>query len=606
MHTFEEIPKEQKETDAHKKADMIQEKPVKDRTVSYGNAGCSGACYPAFSDRSAYYAQSSVLASNIVQRKIQVTLAQGEHVPKINVNKDRFSFSKPVHDLYGGESVAHVISHGTIQNGIKEILTSAVAGNEHEPHPEKAEEFYIYNDHNVKADMQRLIKAVIPSAGYQFDIHERLNLGTQIQAQQDEAKEINKTIFETSPTDAGALQEKSNNLLSVLNSSYANLRRGNQDMNNKISSNLDPIAAAEFKQMFDAKKRGTIDGIADSSYQVPQNAGEAQIGVHLEDAAMNELSLAKRMHKLGRLRDRYPALEVLGMFDVKADEASRPDFFTSEMPADSLYEPNIPRSSHTHVAHIKTKAPEKWEYDFPPKKGETWHAGKQSAKLHSHIGAAVKGAGTLGVLAGLAAIPFLGAAGILGGAALGGILFGGASYFTHKAENKQLADEQRKAEIIKFNASKAQMDQIEPDVKKLGLENISDYKDMAAKYEAYQDAYTRFGNSPGRNISKLGKAYQEFHRSRLPVMTKIEEAERFAAARGQKANMDSKDDAYKKGRIRKYNLMCKHYKAYEDAYRTFIDNELDNGNLQKLHSKYHNFRDSAKKFCKELGKQLMK
>lgn len=592
MHAFEEISQAQKETEPHKKTGLKEDKHGKDVSMSRINNGYPEASYPTFNERSIYYAQGSASMSNIVQRKISVTLNAGEHVPQINVNGSRSDFRKPVDSLYKGDSIAHVIPYETIQKSMKEILSKAVAKNANEPHPDKEEEFYIYDNDNEKADMRRLIKAVIPSAGYQFDIHEGLKLGPKIQEQQNEAKEMNEVIFRTSPTNAGALQAESNKLLSLLNSSYANLRRGDTDMNSRIGSNLDPIAAASFDQMFDSGSRGQIGVMAGSSYQVSQGGMEAQIGVHLESATINELSLAKRMHKMGQLRNKYPSLTVLGIFSARETDTGSTVFYSSEMHyagKKAFKNTHDPLSLHTHVAHIKGKGAEKWEHDFT---GESHRPSKVST-----------------------AIPFAShMAPLMETEAEGSD--------TINTEMPDLVEDKKKAEEIKLRTAAEQKHLLDSEAGEVGISENVDYINMCARYDGYYQSYERFIGGPisQLTIAELDDTYRNFHMSKLPVIVKIEEAKRFAAAAVRKQQIDEAkqaadeaDDAAadaapaeRKAQInseidvrnKRHKNVCKHYLKYKKAYDTFMITKFDRAVLGELNQSFLNFQQNVNEFEK--------
>ena len=519
MHAFEEIPKAHKDSNPHKKADSKQVEPVWNTFMSHVNGGNPDTSYLAFDDRGAYHARGSASMSNIVQRKITVELKKGENVPEIGVNKDRHKFRDSVHNLYKGDSIAHIIPFSTIQSSMKEILNGAVAVNRDKPKPNTGDTFDL--DGKKKADMQRLIKAVIPSAGYQFDIHEMLNLGPQIQEQQDKAKENNEEIFKTNPTNAQTLEKKSNELLSKLNSSYANLRRGDKATNEKIGNNLDPIAAANFDRM--SQKQIPGGGSAAGSFQISQNNQEAQIGVHLENATMNELSLAKRMHKLGRLREKYPSLAVYGIAGAMDQGAQKATFYSSDIP-DTMNKNNL-LSLHTRVGHMKGKKIERWRHDFTGNAGGNVLLPDKSIKQVSEpkmksaalVGAVVSG------LAGLVAFPILGAiGGLLSGAILGAASFGGA-YYHQKRSNNILISEKMSVEEIKFLAAKKQMEHLEVEARNRKITGSPDYINMCSSFQNYSDNYDLFINDPfdAKRPENLETAYKEFHKRKLPLVARI-------------------------------------------------------------------------------------
>ncbi|MBD5483309.1 MAG: hypothetical protein HDR15_12430 [Lachnospiraceae bacterium] len=521
MHALEEIPKAHKDSNPHKKADSKQVEPVWNTIMSRVNGGNPDTSYLAFDDRGAYHVRGSASMSNIVQRKITVELKKGENVPKIGINKERHEFRDPVKSLYKGDSIAHIIPFATIQSSMKEILNGAVAVNRDKPQPNTRNTFDL--DRGKKADMQQLIKAIIPSAGYQFDIHEMLNLAPKIQNQQDVAKQINETIFDTNPMDVQTLEKKSNELLSVLNSSYANLRCGDKPTNRKIGNNLDPIAAAKFDRM--SQKQISDDGSAASSFQISQKNQEAQIGVHLKNATMNELSLAKRMHKLGRLREKYPSLAVYGIAGAVDQESKKATFYSSDIP-DTKDNNNL-LSLHTHVEHMKGKKIERWKHDFTgnagkneePLDSEVKQVSEPKMKSAAWVGAAVSG------LTGLVTFPILGAiGGLLSGAILGAASFGGAYYY-QKRQNNILISEKKRVEEIKFCAAKKQKNHLDAEASNRKITDSNEYNNMCSKFKNYSDNYDDLKKDPfdAKKHENLEMAYKEFHKGKLPLVERIRE-----------------------------------------------------------------------------------
>lgn len=462
-----------------------------------------------------------------IQRKISVDAADNSKPPVINTNSDR-DFRKSTKHLYSGASIAHVVPFSTIQNFMKAILTSAVDLPQNSGRSLPADRFAI--DTQKKGDMRRLVKSIIPSAGYQFDFHEEVNLAPRIQEQQESAMNITEQLFPpAAETTAADTEKNANALLHDLNNSTANLRTGYQNTNNLIQDDLDPIAAPAGGSTLSKVKNLNANFPAAPSFRtVSKISGqEAQIGIDGAGASINELSLAKRMHKLGRLRSIYPGVEVYGIYHAKNKGTfAGSSFYSSEQDINTTpedFETSHPETvSRTRTAHIKNTNLQKSEYDFIGRIRP-----QRNGSLFKNIAAAGIG-GVIGTGIGMAlTVPALGIAalGLLGSTVLGG------AHYLHRRPPKTTAKplnvkmgstpevivEKKHIEDTKFQSAKQEVTRLKRDADP----NLAEYTALVHAYKAYKNTHADLPLSPVQaDFDQLNAAWKTFQAAKIAYIKK--------------------------------------------------------------------------------------
>lgn len=470
----------------------------------------------------------------VIQRKISVDADDISKPPVINSDSDR-DFRKSTKRLYSGASIAHVIPFSTIQNFMKAILTSAVDLPQNSGRSLPADRFSI--DTQKKDDMRRLVKSIIPSAGYQFDFHEEVNLAPRIQEQQMSAMNMINQLFPpaigtttTAETTAADTQKNANALLHDLNNSTANLRTGYQNTNKLIQDDLDPIAAPASGSTLSKVKNLDANFPAAPSFRTASKIfdQEAQIGIDGAGASINELSLAKRMHKLGHLRSIYPSVEVYGIYHAKNKGTfAGSSFYSSEQDINTTptdFETSHPETvSRTRTAHIKNSNLQKSEYDFIGR----IRPQRRSSSLFKNITAAGIG-GIIGTGIGMAlTVPALGIAalGLLVSTALGGVhyLHHRSPKTTIKPLNVKMGSapevivEKRHIEDTKFQSAKQEVTRLKRDADP----HLAEHMALVNAYKAYKNIHTNLPPSPAQaDFDQLNAAWKTFQAAKIAYIKK--------------------------------------------------------------------------------------
>lgn len=467
----------------------------------------------------------------VIQRMITVDASDNSKPPVINSNSDR-DFRKSTRKLYSGASIAHVVPFATIQDFMKAILTSAVDLPQNKGRAIPADHFDI--DTQKKGDMRRLVKSIIPSAGYQFDFHEEANLAPRIQAQQESAMNSTDLLFPPAAagtaarTTAADTAKNANALLNDLNNSVANLRTGYKDTNELIENHLDPIAAPA-----GGGTLSKVHGLAPNAPATPSfrtvstsSGPEAQIGIDETGADINELSLAKRMHKLGRLRETYKDIEVYGILHTQDNsnpalhsfQSSEEDIGTTRRVFDASHSA-VP--ALTKTAHIKNSTLQKSEYEFaghtrtapastsPLSKTSAQEPEPRNLKAKSFAIASFPAA----IAAGAAAVLSAPLWAIAGTELLTAVAIGGIHYARHKGP--RISREKAAIEETKYQSVLHEMARLRTSTPS----NSVTYQNLTDAFDHYKSVYKNFEKKKTLPaLNQLNEAWKEFQGRKIDFL----------------------------------------------------------------------------------------
>lgn len=467
----------------------------------------------------------------VIQCMISVDATDNSKPPVIGSNSDR-DFRNSTRNLYKGASIAHVIPFAVIQDFMKAILTSAVDLPQNKGRAIPADHFDI--DTQKKGDMRRLVKSIIPSAGYQFDFHEEADLARRIQAQQESAMNITEQLFPLAAagtaarTTAADTAKNANSLLNDLNNSIANLRTGYKDTNELIENHLDPIASPA-----GGSTLSKVHGLAPNAPATPSfrtvstsSGPEAQIGIDEIGADINELSLAKRMHKLGRLRETYKDIEVYGILHTQDNsnpalhsfQSSEEDIGTTRRVFDASHSA-VP--ALTKTAHVKNSTLQKSEYEFaghtrtapastsPLSKTSAQEPEPRNLKAKSFAIASFPAAIAAGTAAMLSAPLWV----IAGTGLLTAVATGGIHYARHKGP--RISREKAAIEETKYQSVLHEMTRLGA---KAPLGSVT-YQNLTDAFDHYKSSYDHFKKEKTpSSFYTLNQAWKEFHKKKIEFL----------------------------------------------------------------------------------------